>query len=160
MRETACTVTAQRLTDAMATVPTPPSSAIKNASRKVSLVAGVQKVGGEQIDPVAKDRRGSRRLRTSKVEPYRGSSSDALDALGGLADAAKIHQMDEQLKNKPCYIIDPMSTSMNVWDCVTALALVFTAIVTPFEVGLLESADTPLDVLFITNRVLDCAAAV
>ena len=50
-----------------------------------------------------------------------------------LADAAKISDMEEQLKNKPWYIINPESTGMNLWDIVTALALIFTALVTPFN---------------------------
>ena len=72
---------------------------------------------------------------------------------GTMAEAAKA--ADLRLKNKSCYIIDPASTSMHVWGCVTALTLIFTAIVTPFEVGFLPSAETPLDALFLINRLID-----
>ena len=41
------------------------------------------------------------------------------------------------------YIIDPQSTQMQCWDLITALALIFTALVTPLEVGFMESATHP-----------------
>ena len=80
-------------------------------------------------------------------------------SMEALADAAKISDMEEQLKNKPWYIINPESTGMNLWDIVTALALIFTALVTPFEVGFLPSATSPLEALFVINRLLDGDAA-
>jgi len=48
---------------------------------------------------------------------------------------------------------------MTVWDSVTALALIFTAMVTPFEVGFLPSAESALEALFLINRLLDGDAA-
>ena len=71
---------------------------------------------------------------------------------GTMAEAAKA--ADLRMKNKSCYIIDPASTSMHVWGCVTALTLIFTAIVTPFDVGFL-----PLEALFRINRLIDGDAA-
>ena len=41
------------------------------------------------------------------------------------------------------------------WDVITALALIFTVTVTPFEVGFLDPPTRP-DTLWITNRVVDC----
>ena len=41
------------------------------------------------------------------------------------------------------------------WDAVTAIALVFTALVTPFEVGFLEPATKWYDPLWLVNRVID-----
>lgn len=38
---------------------------------------------------------------------------------------------------------------------VTTTALLFTATVTPYEVSLLDTPDSVLDGLFITNRVID-----
>jgi|TARA_B110001469_G_C9522993_1_gene260261 hypothetical protein len=67
--------------------------------------------------------------------------------------------MEEHVKNKPCYIINPESIGMTVWDSVTALALIFTAMVTPFEVGFLPSAESALEALFLINRLLDGDAA-
>ena len=111
----------------------------------------IQKVGTEHIA----ERRMQRRSR--KVEPY--GSMRALDdasTLNSLADAAKVAEMEEQLHNKPCYIIHPEAAGMSMWDSVTALALVFTAMVTPFEVGFLPSAESWRDALFLINRLLDC----
>ncbi|KAL1503237.1 hypothetical protein AB1Y20_011293 [Prymnesium parvum] len=52
------------------------------------------------------------------------------------------------------WLIDPRtSRRVGYWDAVTALALVFTALVTPFEVALLDSND--VSTLFIVNRVVD-----
>ena len=41
------------------------------------------------------------------------------------------------------------------WDVVTALALIFTAVVTPFEVGYLPPPASATEPLFIVNRVID-----
>ena len=113
----------------------------------------IQKVGSEHIAA----ERGRMQRRSRKVEPY--GSMRALDdasTLYSLADAAKVAEMEEQLHNKPCYIIHPEATGMSVWDSVTGLALVFTAMVTPFEVGFLPSAESWRDALFLINRLLDC----
>ena len=130
----------------------------QTAIRGVSVGAtkDIQRISAYHTDGVAKgylSRRVQRSWLSHKVEPEHGSS-DAM-SMDTLADAAKIAEEDEKLKNKPCYIIDPAATGMNVWDGVTALALVFTAMVTPFEVGFLSSAETPLDALFLINRLLD-----
>jgi len=58
-------------------------------------------------------------------------------------------------------VIDPRtSTWIGYWDGVTSLALIFTAIITPVEVGFMEAPTTwearLNDGLFITNRVVDC----
>eukprot|EP00746_Dinoflagellata_sp_MGD_P135547 gnl/MRDRNA2_/MRDRNA2_69592_c0_seq1.p1 gnl/MRDRNA2_/MRDRNA2_69592_c0~~gnl/MRDRNA2_/MRDRNA2_69592_c0_seq1.p1 ORF type:complete len:303 (+),score=37.48 gnl/MRDRNA2_/MRDRNA2_69592_c0_seq1:81-989(+) len=50
------------------------------------------------------------------------------------------------------WIIDPKSKFMQKWDILTALALVFTSVVTPFEVGFLE---TKINTLFVINRLVD-----
>ena len=136
--------------------PAPRRPSLQDAIRKVQIGAAmdIQKVGTEHIA----ERRMQRRSR--KVEPY--GSMRALDdasTLNSLADAAKVAEMEEQLHNKPCYIIHPEAGLMSMWDSVTALALVFTAMVTPFEVGFLPSATSPLEALFVINRLLDGDAA-
>ena len=53
------------------------------------------------------------------------------------------------------WLIDPREDSrVFVWDMVVTVALVFTALVTPYEVAFL-GAPKGIDVLFILNRVLD-----
>ena len=59
---------------------------------------------------------------------------------------------------KKKYIIDPRSsTTIAWWDGVAALALFFTALVTPYEVAFLDSATVPDGpwVLFVINRFVD-----
>lgn len=64
------------------------------------------------------------------------------------------------LKRKPRYIIDPRkSLCMSLWDAVSTLALLYTALVTPFEVAFLQAprtwADAAADGLFMLNRAVD-----
>ena len=54
------------------------------------------------------------------------------------------------------FLIDPRkSTFIGYWDATTALALVFTALVTPYEVAFLPPSTTALDPLFLANRIID-----
>ena len=53
----------------------------------------------------------------------------------------------------PWYIIQPASRVMGCWDIATTIALVFTALVTPFEVAFLEADG--VDALFVMNRIID-----
>ena len=60
------------------------------------------------------------------------------------------------LRVKPRCIIDPRTSKyVSAWDGVTSLALIFTAIVTPFEVGYLPPATTAENGLFLINRLID-----
>ena len=54
----------------------------------------------------------------------------------------------------PVYLLHPYGWFMLRWDFVTTVALLFTAIVTPFEVGFMDSPETP-DTLFVLNRIVD-----
>ena len=58
------------------------------------------------------------------------------------------------------WVLDPRSNSMIAyWDIVTSIALLFTAIVTPFEVGFLEPVSSDArwnNPLFLANRLIDC----
>ena len=49
--------------------------------------------------------------------------------------------------------LDPRTSSfMGLWDCATTLALIYTALVTPFEIALLEDSSIGL---FVINRMVD-----
>ena len=53
------------------------------------------------------------------------------------------------------WVIDPRDSKiLSLWDVVTTTALIYTALLTPFEVGFL-SASTTVDVWFVINRLLD-----
>ena len=63
-------------------------------------------------------------------------------------------------RTKPCYIIDPrQSKLMSGWDLLTSLCLIFTALITPYEVSFLRMPSTLDDAwqspLFVTNRLID-----
>lgn len=47
-------------------------------------------------------------------------------------------------------------TLFPAWDHVAAIALIFTAAVTPFEVGFLPPSRSALEPLFLINRMVDC----
>ncbi len=53
----------------------------------------------------------------------------------------------------PWYIIRPTSRFMGWWDAATSIALILTALVTPFEVSFLEPDG--VDGLFVMNRMID-----
>lgn len=66
-------------------------------------------------------------------------------------------EMDEQTKaamymNKPPYMIDPRSKSSRQWDIIIAVLLLFTALVTPYEVAFIS---TQFNALFYINRIVD-----
>jgi len=53
-------------------------------------------------------------------------------------------------------LIDPRTSKwLPIWDCVTGVALLFTAFVTPYEVSFLPSSTSAANWLFVTNRVID-----
>ena len=55
----------------------------------------------------------------------------------------------------PWYILDPRrSQRVVIWDMVTGVALIFTALLTPFEVGFIP-ARGEVDGLFVFNRLID-----
>jgi len=61
-----------------------------------------------------------------------------------------------QFKNtKSWYVLDPRTTFMVWWDSLIPMLLLFTATVTPFEVGFLEPAKSASNTIFIINRVVD-----
>lgn len=63
-----------------------------------------------------------------------------------------------KVDNTPWFLIDPRhSVAMKVWDVVTCTALLFTAVITPYEVGFLPPPQSSLELLFIVNRIIDLA---
>ena len=77
---------------------------------------------------------------------------------------ASIKQLEEKgihvkRERTPWYLIDPRPGSrankiLSVWDAISVLALLFTALFTPYEVAFLPSAPIT-DPLFAINRVVD-----
>ena len=92
------------------------------------------------------------RARTRRIA--RQSSSVSLD-VSAMVDTAKITNAEAELEGKlPC-VIHPHNPRMGYWDGTTGVALIFTAFVTPFEVGFLPPPRSLTDPLFLINRLLD-----
>jgi len=66
-----------------------------------------------------------------------------------LAEAARYRQQIQKMER---FIISPNAKFMQRWDVVVILSLLFTATVTPFEIGFLEPS---LNALFFVNRCID-----
>ena len=67
-------------------------------------------------------------------------------------DLVKIQEASR--KPAPWYIMHPESRFVTRWDLFTGLALIFTALITPYELAFLEPE---LDALFYVNRLIDLA---
>ena len=66
-----------------------------------------------------------------------------------------VEMREKERKRTERMLIDPRtSTFVGRWDVVTALALLFTAIFTPFEISFLGTAEL-VSVRFVLNRVID-----
>jgi uncharacterized protein (DUF1330 family) len=67
------------------------------------------------------------------------------------------HFRSKTIAHKPWYLIDPRtSPRIGLWDVVTTIALVFTMIVTPFEVGFVPIPQNRwVNPLFLINRLVD-----
>ena len=74
---------------------------------------------------------------------------------GTITDATVLATRQAKKINKPWYQIDPRKSKvMGYWDAITGLALIFTALVTPFEVAFLEAAESAGEPMFIVNRCM------
>ena len=60
-----------------------------------------------------------------------------------------------QIKNLGKSTISPQSKFLGRWDLVTATAMLWTAFVTPFQIGFLEPIESPSSALSILNRLVD-----
>ena len=69
---------------------------------------------------------------------------------------SKKRMMAKLKMHKRTCIVDPrMSKYLAYWDTVTMLAIVFTALVTPYEIAFLPMATSATEPLFIINRFMD-----
>ena len=75
--------------------------------------------------------------------------------LSNLVDALRTQHAADAIDVWPWYILNPNGGHMASWDILTSVALIFTAIVTPFEVGFMPAPETAREPLFIINRIVD-----
>ena len=81
----------------------------------------------------------------------RGMGSRSM-SLRDMNDLSKIQEAVNSQKNAPWYIMHPESRFMTGWDLFTGVALIFTALITPYELAFLEPE---LNALFVVNRLID-----
>jgi hypothetical protein len=72
-----------------------------------------------------------------------------------LAQFQRVQDRMIRMKRVKWYILDPHATGMQIWDAVTAFALIFTAIVTPLEVAFFPAPFCADEAMFIINRLVD-----
>lgn len=90
---------------------------------------------------------------TSSLSQFFGHrfGNEQQKAIADHVQAANL-RLAEHSKKDERWIINPNGRFMQKWDVLTAVALIFTSIVTPFEVGFLE---TKINFLFAINRFVD-----
>ena len=82
------------------------------------------------------------------------SSEVKLGTMTAAIDAAAVSAATNKLAGKRC-ILHPHGNLLGRWDSVTGLALIFTAIATPYEVAFLPAPTSASDGLFLVNRLVD-----
>lgn len=97
-------------------------------------------------------KRSKRNLQQPSRKPSRGDDSLPVD-FWSVVNMAVQRRIEQSMDRTPWYIIDPRGARMARWDVATSAALSFTAIVTPFEVGLLGPPS--FNALFVLNRLVD-----
>lgn len=95
------------------------------------------------------------------------SNLDAEQSEGEQDEQARAEAAEDEARRRlgstksPSFMIDPRKSSfVAVWDGVTALSLLFVAIVTPVEVGFLAPATSWLDSLFLFNQLINAVFVV
>ena len=107
--------------------------------------------------PVAEEHKG---MPLIKVTPGNGTDSHGHSRTNRSSDnvvakKGKLGESNNEHSTRACGIIDPRhSAAISRWDIVMTLLLLYTAVVTPFEVAFLSGGLNDL-VLFVINRVVD-----
>ena len=107
-----------------------------------------------QLSPLP--RRANNLPRNRSVSTYHtaagGHKFSRSESLRDMDHLAKVQQAATSVANAPWYILQPESGLMVAWGVFTALILVFTVLVTPYEQAFLEPQ---LNELFVINRLVD-----
>lgn len=116
----------------------------RNDNGQRILDAGLRRSNTERAEmeqcPHETPKKLSTKLRTSKVLKLQNVVNEA------------INPTHDPYAKESKYMISPNSPFLQNWDCIVIMALIFTALVTPYEVALL---DTHLNPLFVVNRLID-----
>lgn len=68
--------------------------------------------------------------------------------------AADVKKLKLRMRRENSWLLRPRGTFVQYWDLISSIALLYTLIVTPFEVGL--DLPTQLDALFVLNQFVSC----
>ena len=132
------------------------SSDLKGANkRKCSFT---RSLGEKQKPEVDADDVLRKRLEASTKLEARISASDGDTYIVPVPPSeARSKRSRYEYKKRPWFVLDPRSSRfIPIWDAVTAFALIFTIIVTPYEVGFVPGEySSAVDTLFVLNRIVD-----
>eukprot|EP00966_Prymnesium_polylepis_P243417 5629033-Prymnesium_polylepis.3 len=93
-------------------------------------------------------------MRQGRISDASSSSNDSRPGPSQIAEQSIASGTLRGSHSRAWFIIDPRNNvAIMAWDVVTGTALVFTATVTPYEVGFIRTSN--VDALFIVNRLLD-----
>lgn len=84
------------------------------------------------------------------LESSEGFANQEVDREAFVRDTERLRQ---RMRATRGFLINPRSGLVQYWDMCTGLALLYTATVTPFEVGI--GLETKIDALFVVNMVIN-----
>lgn len=135
----------------------------RRSSRRTSLVPVSNRHTSNKVQPVGGDSQteedliGSRADNEERDDSFKRKAKDFASRMSFSRGPShsQFHRFTNSLKSsgRSSMVIDPRNKWVRVWDAVTGLALLFTALVTIYEVAFLEGG---LNTLFWINRCVDC----
>ena len=133
---------------------------VADANPHTRRIARVSPDGSEDVESIEDGESVQRALQASKKQAMlryhmtlqKYSISDEEKKARAAKEVRESIKHFEHLVAVPYLLLLPESKSMQQWDMCTMVALLFTALVTPYEVALLP---TRLNGLFIVNRMID-----
>ena len=120
---------------------------------QLSSRADTETMGAEPIFHLGADDIPSSRVNT--LAAHANQLEDKTLSMREMLDRGIAKKAEDAMITAPWYILRPSSRFCSIWDYVTAAALFFTAIVTPFEVAFLDEVESPANWLWIMNRFVD-----
>lgn len=117
--------------------------------------AMVAPLEGNQVEEAAQranEERAETLLQRMKRWALRPQDIFSLKLFGGGKGISQVYRRGHLPADAMCIILDPKSQGLKRWDMFIMLLLLYTAVVTPYEVGFSEPQ---LDFWFFLNRFID-----
>ena len=99
------------------------------------------------------DRRGMESVQGSDSASPHASSPNSAEGTKHVVTSAELATISRELKTN-CTIDPERSKYMPYWDLLIVIALVYTATVTPYEIGFIHT-DTEINSMFICNQLIN-----